>query len=69
MESVELKLSQQVMSSYHTVSRDVRIGLFYDYAMPTPEICVRFATIFNVEKVAVLTYDLVICKYSKMVYH
>ena len=28
-------------------------------------ICVRFATIFNVEKVAVLTYDLVICKESK----
>ena len=28
-------------------------------------ICVRFASTFNVERVAVLTYDLVICKDSK----
>ena len=28
------------------------------------EICVRFASTFNVERVAVLTYDLVICKDS-----
>ena len=27
-------------------------------------ICVRFASTFNVERVAVLTYDLVICKDS-----
>ena len=32
-------------------------------------ICVRFASTFNVERVAVLTYDLVICKDSNDCLH
>ena len=35
-----------------------------DYQALKLRICVRFASTFNVERVAVLTYDLVICKDS-----
>ena len=54
------------------VSTIVSINFFFEKWFKLAlkmRICVRFASTFNVERVAVLTYDLVICKDSNDCLH